>query len=71
MTMNRRVTVDTDPLGVLDNGTGDIITALRSGFAQMVRAVEDKDMGVYMDGDRVEEIAARSRRKRARMYGEA
>lgn len=69
--MNRRVTVDTDPLGVLDNGTGDIITALRSGFAQMVRAVEDKDMGVYMDGDRVEEIAARSRRKRARMYGEA
>lgn len=71
VTLSRRVAVEADPLGVLDNGTGDIITTLRSGFAQMVRAVEDKDMGVYMDGDRVEEIAARSRRKRARMYGEA
>ena len=69
--ISRSVQVNADPLGQIDNGAGDIITTMRSGFAQIVRAVENKDTDVYMDGDKVEDITAKSRRKRARMYGEA
>lgn len=63
------VTMKTDPIKRMDRGTDDMIATLRSGFNAVCKAVEDKDSSVYMDGDKVEDKAAKSRRKKARLYG--
>lgn len=64
-----RVSLAADPLGRMDDGTGDIIATLRSGFAAVQRAVENKDGSVYLDGNKVEDGTAKARRKYARLYG--
>ena len=63
------VTMKTDPIKRMDRGTDDMIATLRSGFNAVCKAVEDKDSSVYMDGDKVEDKTAKSRRKKARLYG--
>lgn len=63
------VTMRTDPMKRMDRGTDDMIATLRSGFNAVCKAVEDKDSSVYMDGDKVEDKTAKSRKKKARLYG--
>ena len=58
-----------DPMRRMDSSSDDIIATLRSGFNALQKAVEDKDNSVYLDGDKVENKTAKSRRKRARLYG--
>lgn len=63
------VTMRTDPMKRMDRGTDDMIATLRSGFNAVCKAVEDKDSSVYMDSDKVEDKTAKSRKKKARLYG--
>lgn len=58
-----------DPMRRMDSSSDDIIATLRSGFNALQKAVEDKDNSVYLDGDKVENRTAKSRRKKARLYG--
>ena len=58
-----------DPMRRMDSSSDDIIATLRSGFNALQKAVEDKDNSVYLDGDKVENKTAKSRRKKARLYG--
>lgn len=63
------MSLPSDPMRRMDSSSDDIIATLRSGFNALQKAVEDKDNSVYLDGDKVENKTAKSRRKKARLYG--
>lgn len=63
------MSLPSDPMRRMDSSSDDIIATLRSGFNALKKAVEDKDNSVYLDGDKVENKTAKSRRKKARLYG--
>ena len=63
------MSLPSDPMRRMDSRSDDIIATLRSGFNALQKAVEDKDNSVYLDGDKVENKTAKSRRKKARLYG--
>lgn len=63
------MSLPSDPMRRMDSSSDDIIATLHSGFNALQKAVEDKDNSVYLDGDKVENKTAKSRRKKARLYG--
>jgi len=55
--------------GGVRNANSDVISALYAAASQIVRAVNDKDTSVTLDGQRVSESVTRNQNRANRMYG--
>jgi hypothetical protein len=55
--------------GGVRNANSDVVSALYAAASQIVRAVNDKDTSVTLDGQRVSESVTRNQNRANRMYG--